>query len=222
MCIYVLYMKILTISYISPESSTYHIHPTYPTLYSGASKKSYEKLLVVSYTMKAMGLHRLAERSAQLLKTRTGLVLDWHPTLVKGESAVVLEDVLGDSTVVQSDVKGENTMVHTENVGENGIVHSEVKGENTDLGNNTTIATTTTTTTTRSKNSSNNITSNSGNSSISIKKEDIAIENTTIPGIVNTTTPTVKQHRVKLESPTCITVISTRSQRKAIKEESYW
>ena len=217
MCIYVLYMKILTISYISPESSTYHIHPTYPTLYSGASKKSYEKLLVVSYTMKAMGLHRLAERSAQLLKTRTGLVLDWHPTLVKGESAVVLEDVLGDSTVVQSDVKGENTMVHTDNMGENCVVHSEVKGENTDLGNNNTIAATTTT---RSK---NNNTSSSGNSSISIKKEDIAIENTTIPGIVNTTTPTtMKQHSIKLESPTCITVISTRSQRKAIKEESYW
>ena len=163
-----------------------------------------------------MGLHRLAERSAQLLKTRTGMVLDWHPNLVKRESAVVLEDVLGDSAVVQSELKGENTMVHTDNMGENCVVHSEVKGENTDLGNNNTIAATTTT---RSK---NNNTSSSGNSSISIKKEDIAIENTTIPGIVNTTTPTVKQHRVKLESPTCITVISTRSQRKAIKEESYW
>ena len=168
--------------------------------------------------MKAMGLHRLAERSAQLLKTRTGMVLDWHPTLVKGESAVILEDVLGDSTVVQSEVKGENTMVHTENMGENCVVHSEVKEENVDMGKKITIATTT-----RSKSSSNNITTNSGNSSISIKKEDIAIENTTIPGIVNTTTPTsVKQHSVKLESPTCITVISTRSQRKAIKEESYW
>lgn len=197
---------------------TLYILHTLLTIYSGASKKSYEKLLVASYTMKAMGLHRLAERSAQLLKTRTGMVLDWHPTLVKGESAVILEDVLGDSTVVQSEVKGENTMVHTENMGENCVVHSEVKEENVDMGKKITIATTT-----RSKSSSNNITTNSGNSSISIKKEDIAIENTTIPGIVNTTTPTsVKQHSVKLESPTCITVISTRSQRKAIKEESYW
>lgn len=57
-----------------------HMHaPRFIYNIRGDSKKSYEKLLVVSYTMRAMGLHRLAETAAALLKARTGLVLDWCP-----------------------------------------------------------------------------------------------------------------------------------------------
>jgi hypothetical protein len=87
---------------------------------SGASKKSYEKLLVVSYTMRAMGLNRLAETAAALLKTRTGLVLPWCPN----RSDTVVDDAsenkdpvstLGDSTSSPAKVKVEGT--------QNGVYH---------------------------------------------------------------------------------------------------
>jgi hypothetical protein len=80
---------------------------------SGASKKSYEKLLVVSYTMRAMGLNRLAETAAALLKTRTGLVLPWCPNHsgIGDDSSENIDagSTLGDSTTSPAKVKVEGT-----------------------------------------------------------------------------------------------------------------
>ena len=56
--------------------------------YRGAGAKSKEKLLVVSYAMKAMGLNRLAEVAAQILKSKTGLQVDWW---VPGSSSAEAE-----------------------------------------------------------------------------------------------------------------------------------
>lgn len=65
--------------HVSPNilTTTHHLHHTHHTphsTHSGGGKKSHEKLLVVTYAMKAMGLHRLAETAAALLKRNTGLV----------------------------------------------------------------------------------------------------------------------------------------------------
>jgi hypothetical protein len=105
---------------------------------SGASKKSYEKLLVVSYTMRAMGLNRLAETAAALLKTRTGLVLPWCPNRSDtgeddaGENKEPVS-TLDDSTASSAKVKAEgtqNSVNHGGHATDVPATEVEVKGEN--------------------------------------------------------------------------------------------
>lgn len=59
------------------HSFTPSIHSTKFNFYSGGGKKSHEKLLIVTYAMRAMGLHRLAETAAALLKRNTGIVVNF-------------------------------------------------------------------------------------------------------------------------------------------------
>jgi hypothetical protein len=93
-----------------------HAFSLYPNC-RGASKKSYEKLLVVSYTMRAMGLHRLAETAAALLKARTGLVLDWCPAGgVKEECSA--EEVEGGAGVGVGEMQEVKVEVKEEENGE--------------------------------------------------------------------------------------------------------
>jgi hypothetical protein len=86
-----------------------YVHISYLCHARGASKKSYEKLLVVSYTMRAMGLHRLAETAAALLRARTGLVLEWCPAAVVKEEEVGAgaDEGVGEGVVEVQEVKVE-------------------------------------------------------------------------------------------------------------------
>jgi hypothetical protein len=87
--------------------------------------------------MRAMGLNRLAETAAALLKTRTGLVLPWCPSHSGvGDDNSENKDpgsTLGDSTSSPAKVKVEGTQVAVDHGGSATDVPAtevEVKGEN--------------------------------------------------------------------------------------------
>ena len=85
-------------------------------LHRGAGKKSHEKLLIVTYAMRAMGLNRLAETAAALLKRNTGLVVSFGDASGgDGTSTIVKEEVSS------SGAADENIEIKIENV-DGGII----------------------------------------------------------------------------------------------------
>jgi len=74
--------------------------------------------------MRAMGLHRLAETSAALLKARTGLVLSWCPT---AGSTTLAMSTTGDAD--EADAVEVENILSTANISNNNNKESKIKVE---------------------------------------------------------------------------------------------
>eukprot|EP01032_Pedospumella_encystans_P010792 gene10792-12587_t len=77
----------------------------------GAGKKSHEKLLIVTYAMRAMGLNRIAETAAALLKRNTGIVVTFGDSSGGDVTGTMVKE-----EAVSSGAADENIEIKTENV----------------------------------------------------------------------------------------------------------
>ena len=89
-------------------------HIVFSFLYSGSGAKSLEKILVVAYAMKAMGLNRLADVAAHIFKSKTGLQVDWITFPDGNEIPPEMEVAEAAEVKVEQVVKVEKVIVKNE------------------------------------------------------------------------------------------------------------
>lgn len=84
-----------------------HARSVNPSLFiihvRGAGAKSKEKLLVVTYAMRAMGLIKLSEIAAQYLKYKTGIQVSWCDDAGGGVPSSSADTIKLEQNVAQSD-----------------------------------------------------------------------------------------------------------------------